>query len=208
MRIKLIIVILVSVKIIVITLFMTHFKPFRKNEQIVLDAIHHRTSIRSYTSREVPAHYVEQMLRAAMAAPSSRNVQPWELFVITDRLALDALAGGLPFAKMLAQAPMAIVVAGNTEKGNPTGEQAYNWVMDCSAATQNLLLTAHTLGLGAVWTGVWPYQDRVDVVRKVLNIPNHIMPLNVIPVGYPDGDHEPKDKWDENKIHWIGSKGI
>jgi nitroreductase len=202
MRLKAIIVILLTLKVIVITLFLTHFKPFRKNEQIVLNAIHQRTSVRAYTYQLVPDHLVEQLLRAAMAAPSSRNVQPWEFYVVTDRAILNNLAEGLPFAKMLALAPMAIVVAGNTAAGNPNEEQAYNWVMDCSAATQNLLISAHALGLGAVWTGVWPYQARVDVVRKTLNIPEHIIPLNVIPVGYPDGANEPKDKWDATKVHY------
>ena len=203
MRLKAIIVILLTVKVIVITLFLTHYKPFRKNEQIVLNAIHNRTSIRDYSEKEVPAQLVEELLKAAMAAPSSRNMQPWEFYVVTERESLDRLAEGLPFAKMLARAPLAIVVAGNTQVGNPNQEQVYNWVMDCSAATQNLLLAAHAVGLGAVWTGVWPYESRIDVVRKTLDLPEHIIPLNVVPVGYPNGKHEPKVKWDETKVHWL-----
>jgi nitroreductase len=203
MRIKLLIIILLSVKILVITLFMTHFKPFRKDTQVVLNAIHGRTSIRAYQEQAVPDHMVEQLLRAAMAAPSSRNVQPWEFYVVTKRDVLDSLARDLPFAKMLAGAPLAIVVAGNTEKGSPNEEQVYNWVMDCSAASQNLLLAAHAMGLGAVWTGVWPYRDRVEAVRRHLDIPDHILPLNVIPVGYPEGEQEPKDKWDEGKVRYM-----
>ena len=203
MRIKAIIAIMLTLKVVVITLFLLYFKPFRKNDQIVLNAIHQRTSIRTYTGQEVPGHLVEQLLRAAMAAPSSRNVQPWEYYVVTERNKLDRLADGLPFAKMLAHAPMAVVVAGNTEAGEPNEEQIHNWVMDCSAATQNLLLAAQAVGLGAVWTGVWPYQSRIAVVRETLNIPQHIIPLNVIPLGYPDGEHKPKDKWDAEKVHWL-----
>jgi nitroreductase len=201
MRFKLILLTLLSIKAIVIILFMTYFKPFRKNEQVVLNAIHARASVRSYTDKPVPEAKIEKLLKAAMAAPSSRNVQPWRFYVVTDRNILDSLAEGLPFAKMLDHAPLAIIVAGDTTAGNPEGEQIHNWVMDCSAASQNLLLAAHALGLGAVWTGVYPYQARIDNVRAILNIPEHIIPLNVIPIGYPEGEHIPKDKWDEGKVH-------
>jgi nitroreductase len=168
---------------------------------VVLNAIHARASVRSYTDKPVPEAKIEKLLKAAMAAPSSRNVQPWRFYVVTDRNILDSLAEGLPFAKMLDHAPLAIIVAGDTTAGNPEGEQIHNWVMDCSAASQNLLLAAHALGLGAVWTGVYPYQARIDNVRAILNIPEHIIPLNVIPIGYPEGEHIPKDKWDEGKVH-------
>jgi len=205
MRIKYILITLITVKAIVIILFMTYFKPFRKNENIVLDAIHERSSIREYTDKAVPEELVTKLLKAAMAAPSSRNVQPWQFYVIAERSVLNHLAKSLPSAKMLEHAPMAIVVAGDTLAGNPNHEQLHNWVMDCSAASQNLLLAAHALGLGAVWTGVYPYQARIDTVRMVLNIPNHIIPLNVIPIGYPKSNREPKDKWDAGKVIYYNS---
>ncbi len=107
---------------------------------------------------------------------------------------LNRLAEGLPSANLLEHAPMAIVVAGDTLAGNPNQEQVHNWVMDCAAASQNMLLAAHALGLGAVWTGVYPYQARIDTVIVVVNIPDNIILLNVIPIGYPKSDHEPKDK--------------
>lgn len=200
MRVKYILLILITAKIIVIAFFMTHYKPFRKDENVVLNALHARTSIRTYTNEPVPEEKIEKLLKAAMAAPSSRNVQPWLFYVVTDRELLNSLAGGLPFAKMLDHAPLAIIVAGDTTAGNPTEEQKQNWIMDCSAASQNLLLAAHTLGLGAVWTGVYPYQSRIDTVRSILNIPEHIIPLNVIPVGYPEGEYIPKNKWDAGKV--------
>ena len=200
MRIKLILVILIIIKAVVILFIMTHFKPFRKNEQVVLNAIHTRTSIRSYTDKPVADAQIEKILKAAMAAPSARNNQPWRFYVVTDRAVLNQLAGGLPFAKMLDHAPLAIIVAGDTTAGDPEGEQIHNWVMDCSAASQNLLLAAHALGLGAVWTGVYPYQTRIDSVRAILNIPEHIIPLNVIPIGYPAEEPQPKDKWDAEKV--------
>jgi nitroreductase len=196
MRIKYLLLTLLTIKAIIIILFMTHFKPFRKNEQVVLNAIHSRASVRSYTDKPVPEAQIEKLLKAAMAAPSSRNVQPWRFYVVTDRAVLNQLAEGLPFAKMLDHAPLAIIVAGDTTAGDPKGEQIHNWVMDCSAASQNMLLAAHALGLGAVWTGVYPYQARIDNVRAILNIPEHIIPLNVIPIGYPAEEPKPKEKWD------------
>lgn len=202
MRLRLIIIILITIKIIVIILLMTLYRPFRKDENVVLGAIHARTSIRAYTNDPIPDEKITRILKAAMAAPSSRNVQPWIFYVVTDRMLLNQLAEGLPHAKMLDHAPLAIVVAGDTTAGDPEGEQIHNWVMDCSAASQNLLLAAHTLGLGAVWTGVHPYQARIDTVKSVLNIPQHIIPLNVIPIGYPDGEHAPKDKWEAGKVFY------
>ena len=200
MRVKYILLSLISIKAIVIILFMTHYKPFRKDENVVLSAIHARTSIRSYTSEAIPAEKIDKIIKAAMAAPSSRNVQPWYFYVVTDRDMLDRLAEGLPSAKMLGQAPLAIVVAGDTLAGDPNDEQIHNWVMDCSAASQNLLLAVQALGLGAVWTGVYPDQERIETVRNFLEIPGHIIPLNVIPVGYPNETQEPKDKWDASKV--------
>lgn len=172
-------------------------------EKDVFAVIHSRKSIRQYQPKAVPAHKTEILLKAAMAAPTARNVQPWEFYVITNRQLLDQLAGELPYAKMLSNAPMAIVVAGNLQKGNPGSEQVHNWKLDCAAATQSLLLAAEALGLGAVWTGVYPYQARVQTVSQALKLPSHVIPLNVIPVGYPQHEEKPKDKWDPKKITWI-----
>ncbi|MFW5687654.1 MAG: nitroreductase family protein [Bacteroidota bacterium] len=165
--------------------------------------IHSRKSVREYLPDSVPAEKIETMLRAAMAAPTARNIQPWQFFVITRREVLDQLAQDLPYAKMLANAPLAIVVAGDTRKGNPNEEQIHNWKLDCAAATQNLLLAAEALGLGAVWTGVYPYSARIQAVSNALDLPSHIVPLNIIPIGYPAGDASPKDKWDPEKIMYV-----
>jgi nitroreductase len=169
----------------------------------VFTIIHQRKSVRQYLEHPVPAEKIETMLRAAMAAPTARNIQPWQFYVITNRKVLDQLAAELPYAKMLSEAPLAIVVAGDTQKGNPNEEQIFNWALDCSAATQNLLLAAEALGLGAVWTGVYPYKARVVAVSKALELPPHIIPLNVIPIGYPLMDDQPKDKWDAEKVKWV-----
>ena len=169
----------------------------------VFTIIHQRKSVRQYLEHPIPKEKVETILRAAMAAPTARNIQPWQFYVITNREVLDQLAEELPYAKMLAQAPMAVVVAGDTKKGNPNDEQIHNWKLDCAAATQNLLLAAETLGLGAVWTGVYPYKARVNTVSKALDLPPHIIPLNIIPIGYPLLDDQPKDKWDPEKVKWV-----
>lgn len=171
--------------------------------QDVFTVIHNRKSVRSYQEKAVPEEKAEAMLKAAMAAPTARNIQPWLFYVITDRAILNQLAEALPYAKMLAHAPMAIVVAGDTRKSNPQTEQQLNWAFDCSAATQNILLAAEALGLGAVWTGVFPYSERVNAVQKALSLDPNITPLNIIPVGYPAGEDQPKIKWDPEKVKWI-----
>lgn len=165
--------------------------------------IHNRKSVRQYTDAGVATEKIEILLKAAMAAPSARNIQPWLFYVITKREVLDTLAEGLPYAKMLTQAPLAIVVAGDTAMGNPNKEQVQNWALDCAAATQNLLLAAEALGLGAVWTGVYPYQQRIDVISHALSLPALIIPLCIIPMGYPLKEEKTKDKWNPDKIQWI-----
>lgn len=175
----------------------------QETRQNVFTTIQQRKSVRQYQDKPVPKEKTDTLLRAAMAAPTARNIQPWLFYVITNRKILDQLAEELPYAKMLAQAPMAIVVAGDTKKGNPNEEQIHNWTLDCAAATQNLLLAAEALGLGAVWTGVYPYKARIAAVSKALELPDHIIPLNIIPIGYPLLDDRPKDKWDPEKVKWV-----
>ena len=169
--------------------------------QTAIENIMTRTSIRSYTDKAVDAATVETLLRAGMAAPTAKNQQPWDFMVVRDRALLQSLADSLPYAKMTAGAPLAIVVCGNLQKSLP-GASASSWIMDTSAATENILLAAHSLGLGAVWTGVHPYPERIKAVRTVLGIPSHIVPLCVIPVGYPAETPAPKDKWKPANVHY------
>ena len=166
----------------------------------VLENIHSRKSVRQYTSEPVSEEQVETMLRAAMAAPSAVNFQPWRFVVVTERAELDAMAEILPYAKMLKQSPLAIVVCGETVwmGGN---ENPY-WQQDCAAATQNLLLAAEALGLGAVWTGVYPNEQLYPKLHEYLGLPENVQPFCAIPVGYPAGDDQPKDKWKPEKIHY------
>lgn len=153
-----------------------------------------RKSVRRYLPDAVESEKVEQLLRAGMAAPSGKDVRPWELVVVTDRAELDAMADRLPYAKMLRYAPMAIVVCGDTTKSS-------YWYLDCSAAAENILLAAESLGLGAVWTAAYPYDDRMEAVRETIALPEHVHSLCVIPVGYPAAPTKPRDKWDELRVH-------
>ncbi|MFP4497391.1 MAG: nitroreductase family protein [Vulcanimicrobiota bacterium] len=165
--------------------------------EIIMD----RTSIRSYTDEPVSEEHIDKILKAGMAAPTAANKQPWAFIVVTDREKLDALAGQLPYAKMLSQAPAAIVVCGVPELGLEGIENQY-WVQDCSAASQNILLAIHDLGLGGVWTGAYPMKEREKAVREILEIPKNIIPLNVIAFGHPDKDYKPRDKYRPERIHY------
>jgi len=166
-----------------------------------LEVIHNRKSVRHFTDQAVSEEQIKLLLRAGMAAPSAVNRQPWAFYVVTKRETLDALGEQLPYAKMLRQAQAAIVVCGDMEKAGNLKEQGY-WVQDCSAATQNILLAAESIGLGAVWTAAYPYEDRTKVVVEILNLPEKHIPLKVIPIGYATGEDKPKDKWKPENIVW------
>ena len=160
----------------------------------VLENIAERKSVRTYLNKSVEEDKIDAMVKAGMAAPSGMDRRPWEFVVVTDREALDSMAAKLPYAKMLTNAPLAIVVCGDTTRSS-------YWYLDCSAATQNVLLAAEALGLGAVWTAAYPYEDRIDVVRQNTGLPENIVPLCVIPIGYPDGPQKAKDKFDLQRVH-------
>ena len=166
----------------------------------VLENIHNRKSVRQYTAEPVSEDHIQTMLKAAMAAPSAVNYQPWRFVVVTEREQLDAMAEVLPFARMLKQAPLAIIVCGETLWFE--GKENIFWQQDCSAATQNLLLAAEALGLGAVWTGVYPDPQRSAELSAFLGLPETVQPLCAIPIGHPAGDDKPKDKWTPENIHY------
>ncbi len=159
-----------------------------------------RKSVRHYTGTKLNAAQLELLVKAGMAAPSANNVQPWHFIVITNDDTIKQLTIGLPYGKMLPQAGAAIVVCGIVESDD-VNPNVY-WQQDCSAATQNILLAAESLGYGAVWLGVYPREDRIAHVKNTLQIPDKIMPLNVLAVGMPVGDEKPKNKYKPNKIHW------
>jgi flavin reductase (DIM6/NTAB) family NADH-FMN oxidoreductase RutF/nitroreductase len=173
----------------------------QRYENETLEVIHNRKSVRHFTDQPVSKEQIETLLRAGMAAPSAVNRQPWVFYVVTKREILDTLSQQLPYAKMLAQAQAAIVVCGDMEKAGNLIDKGY-WVHDCAAATENILLAAESIGLGAVWTASYPYDDRTKVVIKALNLPEKHIPLNVIPIGYTTGEYVPKNKWKPENIIW------
>lgn len=163
-----------------------------------LETIFNRKSVRKYTERPVEKEKLETLVRAGMTAPSSRDRRPWEFVIVTDRDLLDKMGDGLPLARMLKETKQAIIVCGDTVKS----ENA--WQLDCSAAAQNILLAAESMGLGAVWTAAYPYPERMKIIQDALQLPEHILPLTVIPLGYPTGIEKPKDKYNKKQIHYNG----
>lgn len=165
-----------------------------------IQAILTRRSVRQYTDEPVSAQMVKTLLKAAMSAPSANNQQPWAFVVIDDRQILDQIPNIHPYSKMLRQAPLAILVCGDLGREKHPGY----WEQDCSAATQNLLLAARALGLGAVWLGVHPREERVAGLRKLLGIPERIVPLALISIGHTAAEQRPAERYDEGRIHQNG----
>jgi nitroreductase len=162
-----------------------------------LEAIFNRRSIRKYTDRPIPEALLDNILRAAMAAPSAGNQQPWHFLVIDDRSILNAIPQYHPYAQMLKAAPLAIAVCGELRK------LVYDefWVQDCSAATQNILLAAHAQGLGAVWVGLYPDQERVPKTQQLLGLPAEVIPFCFVALGYPAEQKEPSKRYRLSRIH-------
>ena len=170
------------------------------NGQAAIENIMTRTSIRKYKDQPVEQEKIDIMLKAAMAAPTAVNLQPWHFIVIDDKNTLKLLSGQQPN-----NAPLMIAVCGDTNKTTmPDGKGKLPdfWVQDVSAATENLLLAAHAQGLGAVWTSVYPVMERVAEVANVLNCPENIIPLAVVRIGYPDESPKPKDKFKQENISY------
>ena len=167
----------------------------------LIDVIFSRKSVRRYIRQVVSEQILDLLLKAAMAAPSGRNQQPWAFIAVRDQGVLNKLAEGLPYAKMLPEAGSCIVVCGYSVPPARSGGKDL-WEQDCAAATENILLAAESLGLGAVWTAVHPYHDRQEYVRSILEIPSYVYPFSLIPIGYPIGEEQPKEKYDPGKVHW------
>lgn len=175
----------------------------KTDKTIILDNILTRTSDRSFIpDKEIDNDYIQEILHAAMAAPSGVNRQPWHFFVVTDRQKLESLAASLPYCHMAASASMAIVVCGDSDRFL-SGTDSTLWVQDVSASSENILLASHALGLGAVWTALYPHPDRMEIVGKILSIPARYVPFNVIPVGYIARSHSPIDKWNPENVTFV-----
>lgn len=170
------------------------------NGQAAIENIMTRTSIRKYTDQSVEQEKIDIMLKAAMAAPTAVNLQPWHFIVIDDKELIVQLSSQQP-----TNAPLLIAVCGDTDKTTmPDGKGKLPdfWIQDVSAATENLLLAAHAQGLGAVWTGVYPIPERTAEVARVLQCPKNIIPLAVVRVGYPAESPAPKNKFREDNISY------
>ena len=163
-----------------------------------LQAILSRRSIRAYTDELVSAEMIETLLRAAMAAPSAGNQQPWRFVVATERGMLDAMAETTPYGRMLKAAPLAITVcAAVGDLKHPT-----MWQQDCSAAVENILVAVNALGLGACWLGFWPKMERVAPLKAVLALPEGIEPLAVLAIGHPAEEKPPSERFDADKVRY------
>ena len=176
-----------------------------------LDVIMTRTSIRSFTGDPVSKEQLETILKAGMAAPTAMNGQPWRFVVVTDKDKIAEVFAAGPRSGMFTTAGAVIVVCGETTAmrkpfGQPDAAEVEMpnmfWYEDCSAAAENILLAAHALGLGAVWTAGYPAQERIAPIAAALGIPEKVVPLCIIPVGISAENPEPKDKWKPENIHW------
>jgi nitroreductase len=165
-----------------------------------LKTIYQRKSVRNFTDKEVTKEQLETIIKAAMAAPTAINAQPWQFLVVTDKELKAKYAEGNFQADMVKKCSALVVICGDKTLGN---ERSWTyWDQDCSAATENLLLAVESIGLGAVWTGVYPGEDRMKTVKERFELPDNVVPLCVVLVGYPDGTDKPKDKWKPERIHW------
>lgn len=166
-----------------------------------MDALHAiltRRSIRRYKPEPVPEPLIIDAMKAAMSAPSAGNEQPWHFIIISERSILDTIPSFHPHSLMLREAPMAVLVCSDLQLEKHTGY----WVQDCAAATQNFLLAVHAKGLGAVWLGIFPREERVSGLRKLLGIPEHVVPFSLIPVGFPAEEKPPADRFSKDRIHY------
>ena len=156
-----------------------------------------RRSIRKYSKLPISDSDIENLLRAAMAAPSAGNQQPWEFILIKDKNILADITKVHPYSQMLKEAQLAIVICADLDKEKLSGY----WVQDCSAATENILIESQYLGLGSVWLGVYPREDRVKGIKELLNLPVRVLPLSIVSLGYPAEKKEPSNRYDKSRIH-------
>jgi nitroreductase len=162
-------------------------------EKDIFDAIYARRSIRAYQERDVEREKIEKLLKAAMAAPSACNLQPWEFIVVTEKDLLKQLKGTLGEGNY--NAPVAMVICGNPTNIPWDGD---GWMQDCSAAVENMMIAAPTLGLGSVWIGGFDS----DALTALLNIPAHVHPMCVVLFGYPAQEKTPRTKYNEEAVFW------
>lgn len=162
-----------------------------------MNSIFKRRSIRKYTDQNISDEVIEQVLRAAMAAPSAVNEQPWHFVVLKDKSILTEITKFHPYSRMLLEAGCAIVVCGDTSLAKTD-----KWSQDCAASTQNILIMATELGLGSVWLGIYPDEVRVEPLKKLLNLPEGVFPFSIVSLGYPAETREPINRYDADRVHF------
>ncbi|SLM28823.1 putative NADH dehydrogenase/NAD(P)H nitroreductase [Desulfamplus magnetovallimortis] len=163
----------------------------------LFEALHTRRSIRQYEDREISSEIVKKILASAMMAPSTADARTWHFILVTDSKIKDRIKDVHPYVGMVTKSPLSILICGDLSKEKFQGF----WPQDCSAAMQNLLLAAHGLGLGAVWTGIYPIEDRVDKFRDILDLPENIIPFGMAVMGWPAQTVQSKERYDEGLIH-------
>ncbi len=164
-----------------------------------IETIYRRRSIRNYQQKPVERDTIITLLNAATAAPTAINCQPWEFIIVDENEKLSKVKEEFKFAKY--NAPVAIVVCGNMKLARKGIEQEF-WIQDCSAAIQNILIAATGLGLGSVWIGVYPIENRIRLIRKTLNIPDYVFPLGMVYIGYSAEQKEPRTRYNEKRVYW------
>jgi nitroreductase len=159
-----------------------------------------RVSVRQFTGDSISQQQLDTLLHCAMAAPSAMNSQPWAFIVVNDPQLLTTIGEALPYSRCSNHPACAIIPCGDMTKALKQNPDF--WINDVSAATQNILLAAHAMGLGAVWTGIHPNMSNVALVQELLDLPEHIIPLCIVPIGVPAESPEVKDKWNEQNVHY------
>ena len=179
--------------------------------EVVMQNILNRKSVRSYNGDTIPATVMENILRAAMAAPSGMDIRPWSFVVLTDKSEYETIFAGNGNMKKFMESGAVIVVCADTTvtrppRDNPDGPAVTMpdpiWRDDMGAVTENLLLAVEAYGLGACWTACYPFPDTMRPVKETLGLPPTVVPYAVVPIGYHDGTTQPKDKWDPARVHY------
>lgn len=166
----------------------------------IREAIFCRRSVRTFLEKEVDDNIIKSLLEDAMAAPSACNKQPWEFYVIKNKEIQDKIKSRIMYSKY--NSPIMIIVAGNNELSLTKDNNDF-WIQDCSAAIENILLSAVSFGLGTCWCGLYPVEKRAQRIKDLLELPNNIIPLGIIHLGYPDKEVVGRTQYNEDKIHYI-----
>ncbi len=169
----------------------------------VLECIMTRASVRKYKPETVNDSIITDVLKAGMAAPTAANQQAWHFVVITNQTLKDSISDAFQWTKMVKDCAFAVVVCGDMSRlFDGDREEGGFWTLDCSAASENMLLAAHALGLGGVWCGLYPEEDRMSRLSEILNLPDNLRPLNILSFGYPETSVVPKQKWNPRKVSY------